>query len=122
MNFEIRTLSSFDRKLKRLAKKYKSLKEDLMSLSASLLDNPTQGADLGGGVRKVRMSIGSKGRGKSGGARVITYTVLVDEESGIITLIAIYDKSEQDTISRNEIEILQKEVKAQFSDIDAPAM
>lgn len=122
MNFEIRTIASFDKKLKRLSKKYKSLKEDLIRFSERILDNPTQGADLGGGVRKVRMSIGSKGRGKSGGARVITYTVLVDEESGIITLIAIYDKSEQDTISRSEIEILQKEVKAQFSDTGAPAM
>lgn len=110
MNFEIHTLPSFDRKAKSLSKKYKSLKSDLVLLVASLKENPCQGADLGGGVRKVRMAISDKGRGKSGGARVITYTVLLDELTGRITLLTLYDKNEQDTISRKDIEELLKEI------------
>lgn len=111
MNFEIRTLKWFDKNAKRLSKKYKSLKKDLLMLIESLIANPSQGADLGGGVRKVRMAISDKGRGKSGGARVITYTMHVDEATGRIVMLTIYDKSEQDSINKNEISELLEEIK-----------
>lgn len=111
MSFEIRTLVRFDKNAKRLSKKYKSLKKDLFDLIVSLTVNPSQGADLGGGVRKVRMAISDKGRGKSGGARVITYTMYIDETSGRITMLTIYDKSEQDSISKNDINELLEELK-----------
>ena len=68
------------------------------------------GADLGNGVRKVRMAISDKGRGKSGGARVITYTVKVDEQRGVVTLLTIYDKNEQESISRKDIDDLLREI------------
>lgn len=110
MNFDIRTISCFDRKVKRLSKKYKSFKNDLALFSQSLAKNPFQGVDLGRGVRKVRMAISDKGKGKSGGARVITYTVKVDESSGQVTLLAIYDKNEQDSIDSKEIESLLREI------------
>ena len=67
-------------------------------------------ADLGNGVRKVRMAISDKGRGKSGGARVITYTARVDEQSGVVTLLTIYDKNEQESISRKDIDDLLWEI------------
>ena len=41
------------------------------------------------------MSISSKGKGKSGGARIITCIKVVDEN---IILLSIYDKSEQSDI------------------------
>lgn len=56
------------------------------------------------------MAISDKARGKSHGARVITYTVAVDEESGTVTLLTIYDKEDRDTITRNEIEVLMAEL------------
>ena len=110
MSYEIHTIPSFDRRVKRLAKKYKSLKIDLMALTLQLREYPFSGADLGGGVRKVRMAISDKGKGKSGGARVITYTVEVDERSGVVTLLTIYDKNEQESISRKDIDSLLAEI------------
>lgn len=44
------------------------------------------------------MAIKSKGAGKSGGARVITYNVLVTEEEGTVYLLEIYDKSEYTSV------------------------
>ncbi|WP_129697696.1 type II toxin-antitoxin system RelE/ParE family toxin [Parabacteroides goldsteinii] len=110
MNYSIDTLPSFDKKVKKLAKKYKSLKSDLRELVKELMQNPTAGADLGNGVRKVRMAISNKGKGKSHGARVITYTTIISVEEGIITLLAIYDKAEQNTITEKEISLLLKEI------------
>ena len=79
MSYNIRTYPPFDRAIKRLNKRYKSLKADLLKLIAELQENPQMGADLGKGFRKVRMQISAKGKGKSGGARVITYIVRVSE-------------------------------------------
>ena len=103
MNYSIDTLPSFDKKVKKLAKKYKSLKSDLRELVKELVQNPTVGVDLGNGVHKVRMAISDKGKGKSHGARVITYTTIISVEEGVITLLAIYDKAEQSTITEKEI-------------------
>ena len=100
--------SEFRREVKRLAKKYHSIPEDLIELRNRLVENPLDGADLGFGVRKVRMSIKSKGKGKSGGARVITYNVTEIQDSIDITLLTIYDKSDRSTISDKEIKDLLK--------------
>ena len=73
----------FMRQFKRLAKKYPSLVSDYDTFKKELHENPFQGSDLGSGTRKVRMAIASKGKGKSGGARVIKvntsppYTILL---------------------------------------------
>ncbi|WP_288738383.1 type II toxin-antitoxin system RelE/ParE family toxin [uncultured Parabacteroides sp.] len=71
MKYEIELGSKFKHSFKRLRKKYHSLDKDLESLVTELVQNPTVGADLGNGVRKVRMAISDKGKGKSHGARVI---------------------------------------------------
>jgi hypothetical protein len=47
MSFEISTLPNFDRELKRLSKKYPSIKSDLLALASSLITNPFQGDKLG---------------------------------------------------------------------------
>jgi mRNA-degrading endonuclease RelE of RelBE toxin-antitoxin system len=98
MNFEVSTLPNFDRELKRLAKKYPSIKIDLLELVESLINNPFQGDNLGKDCYKVRMKISSKGKGKSGGSRVITCVKIVNKH---IKLLSIYDKSEQSDISDN---------------------
>ena len=110
MNYKIIPQKHFLKEVKRLAKRYKSLKKDLQTLQEELERNPFAGIDLGGGVRKMRMAIGSKNRGKSHGAHVITYTYTVDESEGVINLIFIYDKEERENISKAEIEDLIKEV------------
>ena len=85
----------FRRHFKRLAKKYPSLVNDYDTFKKELCKNPFQGADLGGGTRKVRMAIASKGKGKSGGARVITYNIVQREDETVeITLLTIFDKGE----------------------------
>lgn len=111
MNYSIETLPNFDRQVKRLAKKYKSLKEDLQELTNALRSDPAVGADLGNGVRKVRMAIRAKGKGKSHGARVITHTAVISVREGVVTLLAIYDKAGQSTITSKEIEQLLRELE-----------
>ncbi len=98
----------FLRQLKRLSKKYKSLGEDYKALKKSLLENPVQGDDLGGGVRKIRMAISSKGKGKSSGARILTLNVLVSDDTNV-TLLTIYDKNEIDNVSDQYIMWLVKQ-------------
>lgn len=65
------------------------MKSDLENLIISLEENPMQGDELSPGIRKIRMAITSKGRGKSGGARVITYTIVIAENEGSVYLIDI---------------------------------
>ena len=110
MNVNISTSDEFKRQARRLSKKYKSLKNDLISLQQSLLEDPFQGVELGKGVRKIRMAIGSKDSGKSGGARVLTLTVLVSDDANV-TLLTIYDKSEIDNVSDKYIKMLVDEAK-----------
>ena len=76
MKYRLKFQHTFEKEAKRLGKRYMSMKSDIASLSEELLANPHLGTDLGGGLRKIRMAITSKGKGKSGGARVITLTVL----------------------------------------------
>lgn len=105
-------LPEFARNLKRFAKKYKSMAADYSLFLESLKTNPFQGDDLGNGVRKVRMAVSSKGKGKSGGMRVITYSLNVIEDEKInITLLTIYDKSEIQNVSDDYLKWLIAEVK-----------
>lgn len=103
MNFDIIATEPFEHKLKRLAKKYKSLVVDLRTLFDELSENPTLGTPIGKNCYKIRLAITSKGKGKSGGARLITYVRIVKKT---VYLMDIYDKSEQTTISDNELKLL----------------
>lgn len=106
MKLNIIPLPTFMRETKRLLKRYRSLWKDLEALQEELLANPTLGTDLGRGLRKVRMRIASKGKGKSGGARVITFTVIASVDEATINLLYIYDKSERENILPKEIDAL----------------
>ncbi|SOD78492.1 type II toxin-antitoxin system RelE/ParE family toxin [Spirosoma fluviale] len=108
MSYEILTLSVFDKQLKRLAKKYSSIKADLIRLSQELTNNPTLGKSLGNNLYKVRLEITSKRTGKSGVARVITYVKIIDET---IILSFIYDKAERNTLSEGELDDLLQLLK-----------
>jgi len=106
MECKITASKSFNKELKRLGKRYASLADDYETLLHDLKQNPALGTDLGRGLRKVRMRISSKGKGKSGGARVITFTVIASVDETTINLLYIYDKSERENISPKEIDTL----------------
>ena len=67
----------------------------------SLKENPVLGKAIGKNYYKIRISIASKGKGKSGGARIITHLHMIDNR---IFLLSIYDKSEQSDIDDHELE------------------
>lgn len=95
MNYKVIPVDKFKKEAKRLIKKYPSLKIELSELAVSLSIEPTQGTALGNDTYKIRVSIKSKGKGKSGGARIITYVITPQKE---IYLLIIYDKAEFDSI------------------------
>ncbi len=108
MNCKIETTPDFARELKQLAKRYPSMKDDYRDFLNALRKSPLQGEPLGKHLRKVRFTIASKAKGKSGGARVITHTVLVESDGADITLVTIYDKSNQANITDKELKKLIK--------------
>ena len=98
----------FIKKAKIYKKKYLSLVEDLHELEKILLENPEQGNDLGAGLYKIRLAVKSKGKGKSGGFRIITYLVSNRLDGTVINMLTLYDKSEESSIDKKE---LQKIIK-----------
>ena len=96
-------MDTFKKHVKGIAKKHRSLKSDLDKLIDSLEENPTQGEALGKDCYKVRMAITSKGKGKSGGSRVITCVKIVNQTAYLLT---IYDKSDKENISDKELDEL----------------
>lgn len=79
MSYSVVTIPPFDRQLKRLVKKYPSLKNEIAELGKLLIEDPASGTPLGNDCYKIRLAIASKGKGKSGGARVITHFYIKDE-------------------------------------------
>ena len=110
---DIRLGEEVKRQFKRLKKKYPSLTEDLKIFSLDLRANPQQGVPLGARLYKVRMAIAAKGKGKSGGARVITYRLLATQEHIETTLLTIYDKNEIDNLSDDYLRSLVKDLSEQ---------
>jgi hypothetical protein len=108
MSFEIIPILPFQRQAKRLSKKFPSLKNELLTLIERLKEEPQQGTPLGDDCYKVRLSIASKNKGKSGGARVVTCIYLADSE---LYLLSIYDKSEKSSLNDKELKELIKVVK-----------
>lgn len=53
----------FLRQAKRLAKRYRSLADDIDALQNELKENPMAGVSLGGGKRKIRIGVKGKGGG-----------------------------------------------------------
>jgi mRNA-degrading endonuclease RelE of RelBE toxin-antitoxin system len=103
MSYKIATTHTFDRELKRLAKKHRSIKADVGELGEQLEQNPTMGDEVIEHCYKIRMAITSKNKGKSGGARVITYVYVAQET---VFLLSIYDKGEQADIENHELKAL----------------
>ncbi|MEO6832579.1 MAG: addiction module toxin RelE [Chitinophagaceae bacterium] len=100
MSFSVLVSEKFKNEAKRLIKKFPSLKEELAILGNELSQNPEMGKALGNNTYKIRVAIKSKGKGKSGGARVITYVLTENKE---VYLLTIYDKSEFDSLDDRTI-------------------
>jgi mRNA-degrading endonuclease RelE of RelBE toxin-antitoxin system len=107
MSYNIIAVPIFKKELKRLAKKYNSLKTDMAQLFESLEEDPIQGIAIGKNCYKIRISISSNGKGKSGGARIITNIVIKDET---VYLLFIYDKSDKENLTDKELDELLKNI------------
>jgi len=111
MKRTIRTLPEFDRRSKRLRKKFIALTGELRALVQEIIATSRLGQSLGAGLYKIRLGSASKGGGKSGGFRVITYYVEQTADGEIVYLITIYDKSEAASITKEELlKLLQQEL------------
>ena len=79
----------------------------MLQLVEGLQETPIQGDSLGKSCYKIRLKVASKRRGKSGGARVITYVHIIQED---VYLLTIYDKSEKEDLNPDELEELLREL------------
>jgi len=104
---EIRFSHEFSRAFKTLKKRYRSLPQDFKQLVASLVSNPIQGKELYDGMRKVRISFSSKGKGKRGGGRVIIRLTIKDT---CLSFLYIYDKSDMGNVSDEFLDGIIKEI------------
>lgn len=107
MSVKVLLHDNFEREVRPLLKRYRSLVSELGGLRDALKKEPHQGQPIGNDCYKIRIAIRSKGKGKSGGARVITCVVAVREE---IYLLSIYDKSDQATLTEKRLKELLKGV------------
>ena len=105
MSYSIILSDNFKKEAKKLLKKYASLERELSEIGSLLEENPTAGISIGNGVFKIRLSIKSKNKGKSGGGRVVYFVKVVGE---IVYLLSIFDKADKANISDKEIELIMK--------------
>lgn len=112
MSFSVIPSDKFKKEAKRLTKKYPSLKTELANLAQALAANAETGTAPGHEMYKIRLAVKSKGKGKSGGARVVTYVVT---ENGEIYLLTIYDKLEFDSVDNKALAKIVKTLNADTS-------
>ncbi|MBL7975148.1 MAG: type II toxin-antitoxin system RelE/ParE family toxin [Candidatus Kapabacteria bacterium] len=108
MSYSVLITKRFEKELKRLVKKYPSLLSEFSALLEAITENPTSGVPLGNHCYKIRLAIKSKGKGKRGGARVITY-VYVSEET--VYLLTVYDKSEFENVLPSELKLIIESIE-----------
>ena len=106
MSYKVELSENFKKEASKLSKKYPYLKTELATLFATLETNPTLGTPLGNNIYKIRLAIASKNKGKSGGARVMSFVLVTDTT---VLLFSIYNKGEKDSISDDEIKELLKD-------------
>ncbi len=106
MSYKIELSANFKKQAKRLSKKFPSLKAELELLFTELEQNPTLGTPLGNDIYKIRLAISSKNKGKSGGARVLSF---VKVSVTTTLLFSIYSKREIDNLTDKQIQELIKD-------------
>ena len=103
MKVSITYSSIFFAKVKKFLKKFPTLASELQRLEAAILQDPTMGEALGKGLYKIRLASKSKAKGKSGGFRVINYLVNKEQNEIFVTVVTIYDKSEEANIKKDTL-------------------
>ena len=124
MNCRIIAVDEFKKDAKKLLKKYASLKQELGELQNLLLKNPRMGVLIHENTYKIRLAVKSKGKGKSGGVRIITHVIEVevqveDGNTGndiTVFLLAIYNKSDMENISDKELKAIIGEIQSEFGE------
>ena len=114
--------NDFERAAKKLLKKYPSLKLEFQKLATDLLDNPKIGTpiyDKTREVRKIKLSIDSKGKGKRGGARVITLLLNTENNDQNVWLLFVYDKKEYGDVNEDYILGIVEEIEQNNTTKDA---
>ena len=106
MSNSVELSDNFKKEAKRLVKKYRSLKTELAKLFIELEENPTLGTPLGNDIYKIRLAIASKNKGKSGGARVLSFVKVTQTT---VLLFSIYSKGEVDNLTDKQIQELIKD-------------
>lgn len=105
MNYSLQTTDDFDREIKKLSKKFPSLKNDFQNIIDNIEKELTLADDLGEGFRKIRINIKSKGKGSSGGGRIITYETIIAVNNKLVLFALIYNKGDYETV---DLSILKK--------------
>jgi len=124
MKCRIVAIDDFNKDAKRLGKKYVSLKGELKELENQLLENPRMGVLIRENIYKIRLAVKSKGKGKSGGMRIITYVVEVEieveenekEQDFTVILVAIYDKSEMENLPDKQLRDLIDDIELELDE------
>ncbi len=101
MQYKVKFIDSFEKQAKKLRKKYPSIEKEILDIVKKLETHPNIGIPIGKNCYKIRISIASKGKGKSGGARIITHFIVSNDS---VCLMSIYDKSDKDSISDKELD------------------
>ena len=105
---QVIALPEFEKNLKRLSRKFQSLKHEYFNfVDISETEGP-QGDHLGNNAYKARLAVKSKGKGKSGGLRIISYHVILTFQDDMIYLVAIYDKNEISSMEMKKIDQIIK--------------
>ena len=110
-NITVSVSDDFAKEAKRLAKKYPSFKQYYNEFLESIKNNPLQGDEITKNIRKIRMAIKAKGKGKSGGARVITFNVLTNVKNGQVVFLLLYDKEDASTVKVNVVKQLVRDME-----------
>ena len=108
MSYSIIPTHRFEKEIKRLVRKFPSLKKEFAELISAILKEPSIGTFIGNNCYKIRLGIGSKGKGKSGGARVVTYLYI---ETETVYLLTIYDKGEKVDLKHRELKEMVKSLE-----------
>lgn len=103
MNYSFNTTDDFDKEIKKLSKKYASLKQDFQNVLDNIETELALADDLGDGFKKIRIKIKSKGKGSSGGGRIITYETIIAIDETKVIFTSIYNKGDFDSVNINLI-------------------
>jgi len=108
MSYEVRVVNEFKKDVKKLLKKYRSIKIDILGLIEKLEKDYTIGIDLGSNLYKIRVKNSDIG-GKSGGYRVIYYTKLTNNR---IYLLTIFSKTQKENIDIKSLKPIIDKIEA----------